>query len=199
MNVMQRLSVVIGSLFLLGACSPIKMPKTETYSLSPVVPAQITARHPQQGTLLVTTPREAAGFKGDKMVYVQHPYQLSYFVKHKWVDNLGVMLQPSIVSALQSTHHFQSVTGEPFTGMTTWRLDSTVLTLAQNFMTHPSQVDLSIEARLVRTSTQQIIADKIFTVSVPAPTDTPYGGVIAANAAVSEYLRQLVLFITVST
>ena len=41
----------------------------------------------------------------------------------------------------------------------------------------------------------QVIASKIFHYKIPCPSDTPYGGVLAANQAVKGYTADVVKFV----
>lgn len=197
MGIKTSIKSMIGMVmaFLIVGCSPLKLPNPTMYQLAPTMPVTASANRPVAETLLVSLPQNAAGYDSEKMAYVQHQYQIGYFTKNQWVDNPASMLQPLMVEALQNSHHFAAVTGAPFSGLTDWRLDTTVLSLQQDFLTRPSQIELIVDARLVQTATQRIVAGKRFTVTVPAPIDTPYGGVQAANQATTLFLQQLTQFV----
>lgn len=195
MRIMGRIIVWMAFLLLISGCSPVKLPNPTTYQLVPTMPVATPTNKPVAQTLLITMPQNAAGYDTEKMAYVQHPYQLGYFTQNQWVDDPASMLQPLMVEALQDTHHFTAVTGSPFSGSTDWRLDTTVLLLQQNFLTQPSQVELVVDARLVQSSTQRIVAGKRFDITVPTTSNTPYGGVQAANQATTLFLQQLTQFV----
>lgn len=190
-----RLLTLLMTVFLLAACSPVKLPNPNTYQLAPTLPVNNSSAKVVNQTVLVTMPEVAAGYDTEKMAYMQHPFQVGYFTKNAWVDDPGSMLQPLMVEALQNSHHFSAVTASPFSGISDLRLDTTVLTLQQNFLTHPSQIELAVDARLVQSSTQRIIAGKRFVITVQAPSNTPYGGVLAANQATALFLQQLTQFV----
>ncbi|NNM59121.1 MAG: hypothetical protein HKM04_04835 [Legionellales bacterium] len=181
---------------LITSCSPVSIPNSTTYQLTSVVPpSNASVKKPSNQSLLVSLPQATAGYDTDKMAYILHPYELGYFTKNQWVDEPRRMLEPLIAESLQNTHQFSAVTEAPFSGFTDLRLDTTLLELHQNFLTNPSQVELVVDVRLVKCSSQRIIAGKRFSITVPALQNTPYGGVQAANQAVAIFLQQLIKFI----
>jgi cholesterol transport system auxiliary component len=195
MRIIGKILTLAAAVLLMAGCSPVKLPNPSTYQLAPTMPVVAPVNKPVAQTLLVSLPQNAAGYDTEKMAYVQHQYQLGYFTKNQWVDDPASMLQPLMVQTLQDSHHFAAVTGAPFSGATDWRLDTTVLSLQQDFLTKPSQIELTVDARLVQTATQRIVAGKRFIITVPAPSNTPYGGVQAANQATTIFLQQLTQFV----
>ncbi|MFN7098054.1 MAG: ABC-type transport auxiliary lipoprotein family protein [Gammaproteobacteria bacterium] len=191
-----KLTTCIMIVFLLMACSPVKLPNPETYQLAPSIPNSSTSPQGLGQTVLVSIPQVAAGYNTQKMAYMQQPFQVGYFTKNQWVDDPGAMLQPLMVEALQNSHYFHAVTGAPFSGVTDLRLDTTVIMLRQDFLVNPSQSELAVSAQLVQSSTQRIIAGKRFSITVPTVSNTPYGGVQAANQATTLFLQQLTQFVT---
>jgi cholesterol transport system auxiliary component len=63
--------------------------------------------------------------------------------------------------------------------------------LEQQFFSNPSRVRLALRAQLVETKTQSVLGTRSFEVFEPAPTDDPYGGVIAANKATTDLITEL--------
>jgi cholesterol transport system auxiliary component len=74
------------------------------------------------------------------------------------------------------------------------RLDTEVLRLQQEFTGKPSQARFSLRAYLVESATRQVIATRQFEATVPAASEDPHGGVVAANAAVQSVLASLATF-----
>lgn len=188
-------------LVLLAGChpfAPVKQQKIETYLFDNnglnVAKGKFSGK-----VLLITDPSAAPGFDVNKMAYVQEPYRLNYFTRHRWVDTPADMLKPLIIEALQKTEHFKAVVATPFTGIADYRLDTTILMLQQNFMRSNSYVQWVVRNQLINNATQQVMAVKMFTITEKAPSNNPYGGVVAANHAAKAYLSQLAQFLITNT
>jgi cholesterol transport system auxiliary component len=74
------------------------------------------------------------------------------------------------------------------------RLDSEILLLQQEFLAQPSQVRFVLRAALVDATSRRVIATRDFEGLAKAPSDDPYGGVLAANQAVQAVLEKLAAF-----
>ncbi len=200
MELKQRIKIsviLVFSALLLGACSvlkPVSVSPVATYTLSAPVAKSMRARATPL-TLLVDIPRASPGFGSAQMAYIEKPYQLSYFSQNSWTAPPALMLQPLIVQSLAKTGRYKAVAAAPFTSTFDLRLSTDVVRLQQDFMHKPSVEQLSVQAQLVAGYSQRIIATKRFDIAVPASSQTPYGGVIAANQAVTKLLPQLTRFV----
>lgn len=146
-------------------------------------------------TLLVSQPRAAPGFASSRIAYVQKHYQVDYFAHHRWADTPAHMLGPILTRALASSGLFRSVVASPSPVPTDMRLDSELLRLQQVFEADGSSVQLQLRVVLFDQTHQDVVTNHILSVSEPAPEATPYGGVVAANNAVSRLLPELIGFI----
>lgn len=190
----QQVIMMLLTVLLLSACSPIKMPEQKTYTLSQVNPDTIHARH-INAILLVTTPVAMPAYATNKMAYLKTPYQIQYFAQNEWVDEPAHLLAPLIVKSLQQTNHFGNVVAAPYTGHSDYRLDVQLLQLQQNFIHNPSMIELSVKVNVMNNQTQQLIASKTFDITANAKSNDPYSGVIATNNAVAQMLGQLSQFV----
>jgi cholesterol transport system auxiliary component len=167
------------------------------YALDASGGAPAPAQRAQRTTglaVLVTAPQAAAGYDSQKMIYVRQAHKLEYFAHSEWVDPPARMLGPLIVSALDAGGAFRGVVSSPGSSSGDLRLDTEVLLLQQEFMSTPSQVRFALRAALVEEGTRRVVATRDFEVLQPAPSDNPYGGVQAANAAVRTALQRLAAF-----
>lgn len=180
---------------LLSGCSPLRISNQTLYQIAPTLPENSNTTHPARLSLLVSAPLASATYDTDKMIYVTSPYKIGYFTKNRWSAEPAIMLQPLMMESLQNTHYFSVVTSAPFSGYTDLRLDTTLLTLQQNFITNPSQIEMVIDARLVSSATQQVIGGQRFTIITPAPGNNPAAGVQATNEATTTFLKQLNIFV----
>lgn len=181
-------------LALVSACSPVRMPTQNSYTIDSINADTVHARYTNK-TVLVTTPIAAPAFATSKMAYVKKSFQVQYFAENRWVAQPAHLLTPLMVASLQQTNHFKNVVGSPFTGHTDYRIDSQIITLQQNFIDNPSEVELSVRVNIVNNTTQQLIASKTINTIATAPQNDPYSGVIATNRAVADMLGQMSAFV----
>lgn len=189
-------------LFLMGAllcaCSlkplPVKPQTQYTFATWPKTtnfPKKSTTSH----TLLVSTPMAAPGYQSSKMVYVVVPYELRSFANHRWVAPPADLLLSLLSNRLRAAGYFQAVVTPPFSGAVTYQLNTELLTLQQEFIRPESSVRMAIEATLIRTDTGAVMANRVFETEVPASSNDPYGGVLAANKAAHQLLNKIALFV----
>ncbi len=187
------LSLVCGC----GAIGPVLAPHPNFYSLAdarnnvtPAPPrAAITAP-----TLIVTPPHAAAGFDSQRIMYLRQANQLEYFAHNEWIDTPARMLAPLIVAAVEASGAFRAVVQTPSPAAGEMRLDTEILRLQHEFLSAPSRVRFTLRAYLVESATRRVIASREFEAAVPAASEDPYGGVVAANRAVQTVLEDLSLF-----
>lgn len=145
-------------------------------------------------TLIVNTPKAAAGFDTRRMMYSRSQHQLEYFARNEWIDTPSHMLQPLIVSAIENSQRFSAVVPKMAAAKTDLRLESEILSLLQDFNSKPSVVRFTFRATIINNVTGQVVALREFDERVIATSDDPSGGVKAANKAVNNALEKLGLF-----
>ncbi|MBE0612047.1 MAG: membrane integrity-associated transporter subunit PqiC [Burkholderiales bacterium] len=145
-------------------------------------------------TLIVNPPHAAAGFDSPRIMYVREAHKLEYFAHSEWVDTPARMLAPLLVAANESTGAFRAVVLTPSAATGDLRLDTEIVRLQQEFGSPPSRVQFTLRAYLVEDKTRRVLAWREFEAAVPAPSDDPYGGVVAANRAVQTVLKDLAAF-----
>lgn len=186
---------------LAAGCSNLKPQASPTppsyYSLDATGGSAATAPRAPRTTgysVIVNTPQAAAGFDSQRIIYVRQAHKLEYFAHSEWVNPPARMLAPLIVAALESTGAFRAVVSVPGSASGDLRLETEVLTLQQEFGIPPSRVRMGLRAYLVENDTRRVVATRDFEALQPAPSEDPYGGVLAANAAVRMVLQQLAAF-----
>jgi cholesterol transport system auxiliary component len=145
-------------------------------------------------TLVVNPPHAAAGFDSRHMVYVRVAHQVEYFAHNEWVDTPARMLAPLLVAALERRAAFHAVVLTPSASAGDLSLDTQILRLQHDFGVTPSSVRFTLRADLVERTTRRVLGSREFDVSVPAGSEDPHGGVVAANLAVERALAQLAEF-----
>ena len=183
------------SALLLGGCSALQPVVPETVN-NYALEAQFEPVAEGHGslTLLVSTPRARAGFDSRHMIYIKKPHELAYFSRNQWVDSPSRMLAPLLVQALESRGLYHAVVQVPSVAAADVRLDTEIIRLQQEFLTIPSKAHFTLRAQLISLSGNQVLATQEFDIYEDAPSDDPYGGVIAINRAVKKMLSRLADF-----
>lgn len=144
-----------------------------------------------QPTLLVSLPDPAPGFETPHMVYVKVPHELNYYAASQWVESPAAMLAPLIVQRLESSGFWGAVAHMPTPVRGDVRLDIDQVALAQEFLQQPSRVRLSLRAQLLTVYDPHVLGTRNFDIREDAPSEDAYGGVLAAQRAVSRLLDDL--------
>ena len=145
-------------------------------------------------TLIINPPHAAAGFDSSRIIYVRETHQLEYFAHSEWVDPPARMLAPLLVAAVESTGTFRAVVLTPSAAVGDLRLDTEIVRLQHEFQPQPRRVRFTLRAYLVDDRTRRVLAWREFDATVPAASEDPYGGVVAANRAVQTVLENLSAF-----
>jgi len=185
------------SLAALCGCSafgPQAPPHPAFYSLDAAPRSAAIRSAAATPTLIVNPPHAAAGFDSPRIVYVREAHKLEYFAHSDWIDPPARMLGPLIVAAVESTGAFRAVALTPSAAAADLRLDTEIVRLQHEFGTAPSRVRFTLRAYLVNVKARRVLASQEFEAAVPAASEDPYGGVLAANQAVQAVLEELSAF-----
>lgn len=193
--------VIVGvALLVMQGCLPARpVHVMQTYQLNPMPDPERSARpvyQPVPATLLVSLPKARPGFDTPRMAYLQRSYEVQYFTKNQWTDTPARMLVPPLTQALEQSRIWDAVVVMPSIVRGDYRLDIDNLVLQQEFLQSPSQIHLSLRAQLIDVEEQCVLGTTDFDVLQPAPSDDPYGGVLAANQAAAKLLEQLVAWLS---
>lgn len=188
-----------------GACSTLRTattPNPSFYTLGGA-PGEATAAGPAAAaaaalstapTLIVNPPHAAAGFDSPHIMYVREAHKLEHFAHSEWVDTPARMLAPLLVAAIAHTAAFRAVVLTPSSAAGDLRLDTEIIRLQQEFGRPPSRVRFTLRAYLVEDKTRRVLAWREFDAVVPAASENPYGGVVAANRAVQTVVDDVAAF-----
>lgn len=190
--------VVVFSVSLLIGChlfAPVNLPPMQNYSLSNAHPVLAMQSARASKIILVNFPMADAGFDSNKMMYEKTPYNLQSYADHEWVSPPSTMLLPLLADALRVQGYFKAVVVAPFSGASDYYLNTRLVSLKQSFLQPVSHEELVLQVILVNTLTNQVIASKQFSVTVPAPGNDAYAGVVAANMAVNALSRQIAVWV----
>lgn len=176
------------------ACGPIQNAvsnqyKLETFSTKKRVDKQSSL------SLLVSQPDAIPGYQTEQMLYINKPFELSSFAHNAWISSPANMLYPLITQSLQHSHYFHAIASGPDVDKTDYRVDTQIIELQQSFLTKPSAVELVANVVLTHIEDNRVVSSRIIRERIPCLTDTPYGGVIAANQAAVIFTAKLTAFV----
>lgn len=198
-SVARVLRLGAAGLTLMAACAcsllkPTATPPPAFYSLDAARDAAPAPAPDGAPTLIVNPPNAAAGFDSSRIIYVRETHKLEYFAHSEWVDPPARLLMPLLVAAVGQTGAFRAVVLTPSAAAGDLRLDTEIIRLQHEFLSQPSRVRFTLRAHLVDNKKRRVIASREFETVVPATSEDPYGGVVAANRAVQTVLEDLAAF-----
>ncbi len=196
-NTLTRLFITLLCTFIIG-CAAVKPAVTNQYTLN-AYSNQAFKRHTPAISVLVTKPEGVAGYETEQMLYRNKPYELGVFAHNAWANPPADMLFPLIIQSLQSSNYFFAVASNLTSEMADYRLDTQLLEFQQNFLHKPSTLALTAKVTLTQVSMNRLIASRIIKIRVPCTRNTPYGGVIAANAATQRFTAEVTRFVITYT
>lgn len=147
-------------------------------------------------TLIVNPPHAAPGFDSARIIFVRSENQLEYFAHSEWVEPPARMLGPLLVAAIENTNAFGAVVLMPASASGELRLNTEVVRLQHNFKTQPSRVQFALRVHLLDDRTRKVLQWREFKAEAAAASDTPQGGVTAANAAIQKVLAEVAVFLS---
>ncbi|MDP3560491.1 MAG: ABC-type transport auxiliary lipoprotein family protein [Legionellaceae bacterium] len=177
-----------------ASCTPMQRPITQHYAITTFYHSAASA-HPQHACLYINKTQALSSLSDSSMFYISKPYTLMPFAHNAWIMPPAEMISPLLTRSVQDSHIFRAVTSDTSLNSCEYRLDSTLLTLQQDFRQKPSTLQLSVSITLVSMSQNRLIASQVFQESVPCPKDSPLGGAIAANIATEHLTRDVSQFI----
>lgn len=195
-----RIVTIIVFTLLLTACgltAPVKVVPQSTFALigEPTSHLNPKSRHRAKLTLLVATPVASPGYGSTDMVYVKIPFRLRSYARNRWVAPPAQMILPILAQTLRKTGRFHAVVTPPYVGVTNYRLTTQLLILQQEFFLPISVVRLVMQATLMNSRTNAVVASKRFQVIVKAPNNNAYAGVLAANQAATTMSKRITHFV----
>lgn len=179
----------------LGACSliqPVATPQITYYQLQET--SQRIAKPAsalRNRTILVMAPTANDNYQSKNMLYSTDQYQIKSYAKNRWAAPPSQMVLTGMVAGLRNSQQFHAVVAPPFSGVADFQLTTQLLHFEQIFVGEHSYFNLVILAVLINNNTHRVIAERRFAEHVIAPENNPYGGVVAANQATTNFIQQL--------
>jgi len=190
-SVIKLFLVFLAALLLSGCAlfSPVK--DDMRVAVIDRLPSKLPQRQPHPATLLVLPPAINPVYDSVRMAYRTRPYQIDYFSHNQWGASPAEMLLPLLAQTLEHTGYFDAVLTPPYFGPYHYALRTEILELTQDFTSEPAALNFSLRVQLVDGSSKRIIASRTIALREPMLQKNPYAGVVAANDAAAEALRQI--------
>lgn len=182
-------------LWLAGCSFAPSAPPPTTYVLDAVSATTARRAQPSGKVLLVGTPQARPGFDSAGIAYSLKPLALAYYSKSQWADTPARMLEPLLVRSLEQTGVFKAVLAPPTPALGEYRLETDIIQLVQEFYQKPSQVRLTVRAKLFDLNSGHVLGTQLFEAIIPAASEDALGGVRAANRALADVLTQTTDFV----
>ena len=192
-KMIKFISILSFAIGLVG-CDPVVVSPMYYYQLDDLKPVKLLKRSKAHVSISVVMSIPNPGYETTAMIYTLTPYELSCYANSRWVAPPSDMLMSLLIQALRQTGHFYAVVSPPFVWMTSYRLNTRLLKLQQEFFFPVSHIRLAMEASLIKSGTDHVVADSLFEVLIPTPTNNPYGCVLAANKAVAIISHRIAQF-----
>ncbi len=132
--------------------------------------------------------------EGAAMSYLREAGKLERYAESRWLDAPARLLDPLLRRALEGSGGFGAVVPEPSVVRTSLRLSAELETLQQELLTTPSRIRVALRVTLVDLRDRRVLGSRRFEVVQPAPSDDAYGGVQAADHAVSQLLAEVAAY-----
>jgi cholesterol transport system auxiliary component len=173
-----------------GSVLPKPPPEPDLYTLTaPAPPDPAKSRHPVQ--ILVALPQSTAALDSVRIALTQSPTSFEYYADAAWTDHAPSMLQSLLVETLERTGLFAAVARSS----SNLRADETLISDLRHFEAEyrggAPQARVEIDFKLVKTPEGSIIAEKDFSATAPASTNTVSAVVEALNNATHQVLSQV--------
>jgi len=175
-------------------CLPSRQesPTIHTYRLSVDLDrADARATNSRGPIILVSVPTAEPGYETTGMVYLKRPHELEQYAVNQWADQPARMFASLLIEAMSRTAYWRAVVPLPASVEGDFRLDSYGFALHQEFMQEPSLVRAAVRAQLLDLKESRVVGTRVFEAAERAPSEDAYGGVLAANRAVSRLLDDM--------
>lgn len=170
---------ITGFSIILGACA-VKPAIQEHFIIDKTDKTRL-CQHPVAASIYLPNTSSTDSFDNTSMHYMQSAYNLQSFAHSAWTATPAEMFTPLLNQSLEHSGCFHAISNG--VASADFRLDSQLVSLYQNFVSTPSRIVMGVKISLSNNNTGHAIFSRTYTQSIPCPSDTPYGGVIAANIA----------------
>jgi len=191
--------VLFAVLMLTSACSnlnysPSKEQNLKRYEIS--LTQSLNKRLNPAGPNLLIYPLKANNlYNTVRIAYSTNAFEVSYYAQNEWADTPARLLFPLVIANMENTNLFSAVVSTGSSAISDLALDAELLTLIQKYQESSSKIILSVRIQLVDLRKRSIIGSETLTIEETAPSNDPYGAVVATNVAAGKLMEQMRNFV----
>jgi cholesterol transport system auxiliary component len=187
---MKKVLIVIALLAVTGCSMKEAEPlKVYTFSFERITP--VSQSRYRNKTIKVSYPQTAKEKLTDKMSYSYSSSERGFYQNSKWFNNLGKLVQGSVIQALDESRIFKAVLPYESTAGEDLRLESTIFDFSHHVRGDASYAVVSIRFSLIETYTGKLIKTRRFSYREDTVTTDAEGYVKASNKAMERLLNDL--------
>ncbi|WP_428821362.1 ABC-type transport auxiliary lipoprotein family protein [Microbulbifer sp. MCCC 1A16149] len=187
--------VVLASALLISGCTLFSPVESDIrVAVIDKLPREVPLRQSHPVTLLILPPGINPVYDTIRMAYRTEPHQVGYYRHHQWGATPAQMLLPLLARTLENTNYFEAVATPPYFGPHNFALHTEIVEFAQDYTSTPAEFHLSLRVQLIEGASNRIIASRSISLREPILQESPDVGVVAANDAAANALRQIALF-----
>lgn len=179
---------------LLAGCST-RMAPLKNYTLQTHEVTKNYKGRYQHKTIKVMQPQSLKEKLSQKMYFSYSPALQGAYLNSKWSNDLGKLIQGTLIHTLQRSGMFKGVVSFVSTVQADYRLESTVIDFSHHIRGDASYAVVSIRFTLLSTHTGKLIKSKHFSYREATKTTNAEGYVEASNRALARLSNDLVLWL----
>ena len=190
----MRVTIATLLLMVLAGCST-KMTPLNVYTLQTPEVKESDKRNYTKRTIKVMQPQSLKEGMSQKMRFSYSPTEQGAYLNSRWSNDLGKLIQGTVIHTLQSSGMFKGVVSYASTAQADYRLESTVFDFSHHVRGDASHAIVSIQFTLISTQTGKLIKSRRFSYSEPTKSTDAEGYVEATNRAVERLSSDLLLWL----
>jgi len=183
--------IILLSFFLLGGCSMKEAPVMKVYTLAIPSVAPFTSAGYRGKILKVSYPIALNERLNNNMSYSYSLTDRGEYLNSCWSNNIGKMLQGSIIQVLTAADLFKVVVSSTSDVRENLRLESTVFDFSHHIRGEASYAVVSIQFILINTATGEVVKAKRFSYREATTTTDAKGYAEATNRIMAKLSRDL--------
>ena len=187
---MNKLALILILLWFSGCSS--KQTPLKVYTLDVPRVVETSSSQFRYKTIKVSFPQILKEKISNKMHYSYSMNDQGNYLNSQWSNNIGKLLQGTIILALDQSRLFKGVLPYESTAGEDYRLESSIFDFSHHVRGTSSHAVVSVQFTLINTYTGRLIKTKRFSYREPTQTIDAQGYVTATNVAVGKLSRDLV-------
>ncbi|MHB1174671.1 MAG: ABC-type transport auxiliary lipoprotein family protein [Sulfuriferula sp.] len=152
-------------------------------------PSLATTTNPR--TLLILDTATNAFYNTDSIAFSRAPGTRGLYQYARWAERPGKRFNELLLARLDADRIFATVASSGSGIKGDWLLDTRLLAFYHQASTPPGSVRVELRAEVTDLRHRTLVARKLFTVDIPAPTYNAAGAVSAFNSATGKLLDDI--------